>query len=65
MVINGEQPAFALGQLVYLTTDQEQLPRMVTAYRVTAREVFYELSWGDSTSLFSEIEISDTKNILL
>lgn len=65
MTINGQQPAFALGQIVYLVTDQEQQRRIVTAYKVTDKETIFELSMGETAGYFYEMEISCDKDILL
>ncbi len=65
MTINGEEPAFALGQLVYLVTDQEQHRRIVTAYKVTDKEIIFELSMGETAGYFYEMEISADRDVLM
>jgi len=59
-----ESRELSFGDIVYLKTDPEQKPRMVTGImnRPTAK-VFY-LSIGDSESSHYEIEISKTKDII-
>lgn len=65
MKINDEQPAFGLGQLVYLVTDPEQQKRIVTAYKVTNSEVIFELSLGETAGYFYEMEISAERDVLM
>lgn len=55
MVIDNE---FQLGQTVYLKTDMEQLPRMVTLIQVNPLGHLYYLSCGPISSWHYEIEIS-------
>jgi hypothetical protein len=61
MVINNK---YEHGQIVYLITDQDQLPRMVTQIIVCADGALtYQLSSGDEYSNHFEMEISATENI--
>lgn len=63
MVINNE---FVLGEAVYLTTDEDQLPRIVTAIEVDASGgLNYGLSCGEKNTRHYECEISREKNILV
>jgi hypothetical protein len=52
---------FEEGDIVYLKTDPEQLPRMVTAYKVRGGVVTYELSLGEACSWHQGVEISYEK----
>ena len=57
---------FDFGQIVYLKTDTEQLPRIVTAIQYGADAgLLYRLSQGDDATWCYEVEISSEKDILL
>lgn len=56
---------YDVGDIVYLKTDQEQLPRMVYCFIVYRNEIIYRLAAGTTTSEHYEFEISYTKNILV
>lgn len=51
-----------IGDLVFLKTDPEQLPRMFTSYEVTPCGVLYCLSIGTQAGKHYAVEISDTVN---
>ena len=55
---------FDLGQIVYLTTDNDQRRRIVTQIKVCYIGIIYQLSCGTSFSDHYECEISETSNIL-
>ena len=38
------EPAFGMGQIVYLVTDTDQLPRLVTGYLLRPETILYYLS---------------------
>ena len=50
--------------IVYLKTDVDQLPRLVTAYKVTSTDITYELACGVIVSWHYRCEISKDKNSL-
>lgn len=56
---------FEIGQTVYLKTDKEQLPRIVTAIYVTSGSTLYYLCQGVNETKHYEIEINEAKNVLL
>lgn len=56
---------FQIGQTVYLKTDREQLPRIVTELIITNYAVIYRLSQGTLDTNHHDIEISETRNIIL
>ncbi len=56
---------FEEGQIVYLKTDKEQLPRLVIGYELRSDRVRYDLISGTFISTHSAIEISDTKDFTL
>lgn len=62
MVIENE---FTYGQIVYLRTDPEQLPRIVTGVVTRGQNVLYELSCGTHEGIYNTIEISEEKNVLI
>lgn len=58
--------AFKLKQLVYLKTDQEQLPRLVIGYSVRPNSIIYELQCGaQNVTSHYDFEISEEINVLL
>ncbi|MBO0947303.1 hypothetical protein [Fibrella forsythiae] len=52
-------------QIVYLVTDKEQLPRMVTAIKVTPDCLLYELSQAQNMSTHYDFEISPKLDVML
>lgn len=62
MVIDNK---FDFGDIVYLATDIEQLPRIVTRIYIDPNYLCYELSCGTTTSNHYELEITAEKNTLL
>lgn len=55
---------FDFGQIVYLKTDKEQLPRIVTSMILTKCEIIYEVYAGAVYSKHYDFEISETADIL-
>ena len=62
MVINN---IFNIGQIVYLKTDKDQIPRLVVRFSVTREAVLYVLAQGTGESTHYDIEISEEVNVLL
>ena len=58
------RPKYQRGKTVYLKTDIEQKPRIVTGF-VVRDSVLYELSGGTELSAHYDFEIAPTKNVLL
>ena len=56
---------FDIGQVVYLKTDVDQKPRIVTRFSVTKECTLYILACGTEETTHYDIEISETKNIVL
>lgn len=57
---------YPMGRIVYLVTDDEQQPRIVTGYIVRpGTGILYMLTCGPSESNHYELEISSKKNILI
>lgn len=57
---------FNIGDVVYLSTDPDQHPRIVTAITIRGSHITYELSFSSSeTTWHMPIEISATKNSLI
>ncbi len=56
---------FPLGQIIYLKTDKEQMPRIVTAIKITPHELVYEVYAGTICSNHFDIEMSETADILM
>lgn len=59
MIINNK---FDIKDTVYLITDEDQLPRIVTAINVFPESITYELSCGTTSSGHYEFEMSLTKD---
>jgi hypothetical protein len=56
---------FNLGDAVYIKTDADQKKRMVIGILIRPSGILYELNCGDRSSYHYQMEISDTKDILL
>lgn len=58
-----EKPKYNIGDTVYLYTDVEQLPRMITdiIYSYMFKKITYMVVCGVYTTEHYEMEISDTK----
>ena len=56
--------AYQYGETVYLKTDTDQLPRMVTGYVLRLDSVIYYLSCGTSETMHYDIEITSEKLII-
>ena len=56
---------FRIGDIVYLFTDPDQSPRMVTAFLYRGNFVSYELSCGTQETYHNGIEISKEKNLFV
>jgi hypothetical protein len=55
---------FNIGQIVFIKTDKEQLPRMVTSLNVNPNGIVYRLSAGTQDTENYEMELSEEANIL-
>lgn len=62
MVIDNK---FEFGQIVYIKTDQDQKPRMVTSILVKPGYIEYQLNLGTDWSWHPEFAISDEKDVLI
>ncbi len=56
---------FDHGDVVYLKTDKDQLPRIVFCLKVFPNEILYELAAGTTCSTHYEFELSKEVNVLL
>jgi len=56
---------FDFGQIVYIITDKEQLPRMITAITLTKKDIIYECFAGTIQSKHYDYELSETINELI
>ncbi len=56
---------FEIGNIVYLKTDNDQLPRIVTSIHLKPNLLVYELSSGGNSSWHYEFEISNEVNVLM
>ena len=59
MVIDNE---FEFGETVYLITDSDHFPRLVTGFSLRKHSIMYELSCGTSCSTHMNYEITKEKN---
>ncbi len=55
---------FNIGETVYLVTDEDQKPRIVTGISVTVNGLRYNLVNGITDTYHYELEMSSEKNIL-
>lgn len=63
MIIN---TLYDIGDTVYLTTDKEQLPRLITDIKISPGNVqMYEVMNGTTASRHYEMELSKEKNDIL
>lgn len=56
---------YSIEEIVYLKTDPEQLPRMVTCIELRKNSVSYQLSCGTQVSYHYDFEISKEKDVKL
>lgn len=56
---------YNIGEKVYLITDTEQSPRLVTGISVRRTSTIYELSKGSDCSSHYDFEISKEPNFIL
>ena len=56
---------YNIGETVYLVTDEDQKPRIVTGINVTVTGIRYNLVNGVTDTYHYELEMSDEKNILI
>lgn len=56
---------FDIEDIVYLTTDGEQVKRMIVSITVNKYDLIYELAYGAHTSKHYDFEISINKNVLV
>lgn len=56
---------YNFGQIVYLNTDVEQKPRMVTGFVIRKDGFLYYISSGETETSHYEYEMSSDKNILM
>jgi len=54
-------PNHAIGEIVYLITDVEQLPYMCIGYNIRSNKLLYTLVNGTTEQDFEEIEFMKTK----
>lgn len=52
------KPQYKPEEIVFLKTDPEKLPRMITAYKVTKNDITYECVCGTNLSWHYDIELS-------
>jgi len=62
MVIDNK---FEIGDIVYLSTDEEQLMRLVTSINISNNDLLYQLSCGSNNSNHYDFEISKKKSFQL
>jgi hypothetical protein len=62
MTINNK---YAIGQIVYLTTDTEQKQRLIVGILIYPSTIKYIVCSGENETSHYDMEISATKNILI
>lgn len=58
------QNKYDFGQMVYLITDKDQLPRMITGLLIKPTHIMYEISQGTQSCWAAAIELSSEINVL-
>ena len=53
---------YNLKQVVYLKTDTEQLPRIVTSIQVNSYDLLYRVACGTEETYHYDFEITDERN---
>lgn len=61
--MHNHSTTYTHGDIVFLRTDPEQKPRMVTVIRLTPLQVVYELSCGADSSDHYDIEMTATADV--
>ncbi|RPD44830.1 hypothetical protein DNI29_19165 [Hymenobacter sediminis] len=56
---------FSIGQTVYLSTDKDQLRRLVVAITIRQTGDMYEVACGSDSSYHYDFEMSETADVLL
>lgn len=56
---------FDIKQTVYLITDPEQLPHIVTGILIKEKTLIYECAIMANTDYYSDYELSSQKNVLI
>lgn len=56
---------YKIEDVVFLITDENQLPRIVTAIQISQYELIYKLVGGTSESWHYDYEIATNKNFLI
>jgi len=59
------KPKFTIGELVYLKTDPEQSPKIVTHIIISCLGITYEISENGSSSNHYDIELTVEKNVMI
>ena len=54
--------AYEIGETIYLKTDPDQLPRVVTCIQVTKQDLVYFVASGERESHHYDFEMSKEKN---
>lgn len=56
---------FGIGDIVYLVTDNDQLPRIVYSVKLIKDSILYEIACGTTVSTHYDFEMSESRNVLL
>ena len=56
---------YEIQDVVFLITDEDQSPRIVTAIQISQYELIYKLACGTSESWHYDYEIATDKNFLI
>lgn len=62
MTINNR---YEIGDFVYLVTDPSQNKRIITALKVEATSIQYEVSCGSESCIANDFELSKEKNFII
>jgi hypothetical protein len=56
---------YNIGQTVYLSTDKDQNPGIITGILINPKGIQYEISQGANSSYYYPFEITEKVNVLL
>lgn len=59
------EPKFLIEEIVYLKTDPELFPRMITGYKVSKTYISYEVAFSSMVSWHYDYELTTNKEELI
>lgn len=59
------KPYFHIGDIVYVKTDPDQLPRIVSCYLVSKNSILYNCRLDDEAVFYSDFELSHDRDLVV